>query len=225
MTIVIACFIKPAFDMYLLYSRLDSEGLTAEAKILKKETQTDSSFLEIFSSHAVNNLIRVEFEDLRGNAHESVLGVSRLFYDKYDVGDVIQVLYLRDDPNRCKAAAYIENTKYISKFVIICGAIAWLLFVLLPGIVGTLLISRADNREEIKLEISEMKCPECCLPMQEGYVPLISGINWRCKGESVGLLTVFSVLPGTVWWNPFNRPKLHGFHCPRCKIILFKYRK
>jgi hypothetical protein len=222
MTVVIGCFIKPAFNMYLLYSRLDSEGLKADAKIIKKETQTDSSFLGLFSSHAANNLVRVEFEDLRGNAHESVLGVSRLFYEEYDVGDVIQVLYLRDDPKQCKVAAYVESTKFMSKFVIICGAIAWLLFVLLPGIVVTLVISRAE-RGEIKLDINEMRCPECCLSMQEGYVPLISGVNWRRKEESVGLLTVFSGLPGTVWWNPFNRPKLPGFHCPRCKVILFKY--
>lgn len=222
---VIAWFIKPALNMHILYSRLDSEGLTAEAKILKKETHTDSSFPRIFSSYSLNHQIRIEFKDLRGNAHESVLGVSRLFYDKYEVGDVIQVLYLRDDPKQCKLAAYVESSKLMSKYVVICGAVVWFFIVLVPVIIGVFLISRVEGESDIKLEISEMKCPECSLPMQEGYVPLTSGINWRRKGESVGLLTVFSGLRGTVWWNPFSRPKLPGFHCTRCKVILFKYEK
>ena len=105
----------------------------------------------------------------------------------------------------------------------IYGAIVWLLFVLVPGIIGSLLITNTRSEKDIKLEIGEMKCPECFMLMEEGYIPVTSGINWRGKEKSVGMVTVFSGLPGTVWWNPFNRPKLPGFHCSKCKVVLFKY--
>lgn len=224
-TTAIAWFIVPAFRMYLLYNRLDSEGLTTEARILRTETKANPSFLRILDSYTTKSSMHVEFEDLNGDTYRCILDVSKMLYDEHTVGDFVIVLYLNDDPKQCKLAAYVEGTKDISKIVVISGAVMWLLFVLLPAIIGVLLISRSEDKGEIKLEIGEMRCPECGSQMEEGYIPLISGINWRRQNESVGLLTVFSGLPGTVWWNPFKRPKLPGFHCKRCKVILFKYGK
>ncbi len=225
LTTVVAWFINPAFNMYLLYSRLDSEGVKTEAAIVKRETRIDQSLLGVFSSHAGNHRFSVEFKDLSENVHHSAFNVSKLLFERYEVGDVIQVVCLREDPTKCTAAAHVGNTKLISKYSVICGVIVWLFFVLVPGVIGVFLITRTGGSMNITLEVKEMKCPECFMPMQEGYIPLISGINWRRRGESVGMLTLFSGLPGTVWWNPFNRPKLPGFHCPDCKVVLFKYGK
>ncbi len=224
-TAVIAWFIYPAFKMYRLYTRLGTEGLTAEARILRKETRTSPSFLGIFDSRIKKHLMQVEFEDLGGNFNNAVLDVSKTFYDRHKGGDLVRVLYLRDDPGQCRPVAFVESTRNISKVVVIGGLAVWIFVAVLPAIVGVFLISRTERANEIKLDIEEMRCPECGLPMEEGYIPLTSGINWRYKDEPIGLLAAFSGLPGTVWWNPFKRPKLPGFRCAKCKVILFKYGK
>ncbi len=59
--------------------------------------------------------------------------------------------------------------------------------------------------------------------MEEGYIPVVCGINWRRKDQKIGLPTIFTGLPGTVWWNPFKRPNLPGYHCPKYHIIIFLY--
>jgi len=224
-TAVITWFIYPAFKMYLLYTRLGTEGLTAEARILRKETRTSPSFLGIFDSRTERHLMHVEFEDLGGNFNNVVLDASKTFYDRHEVGDFVRVLYLRNDPGQCRLAAFVESTRYISKVIVICGLAVWVFVALLPAVIGVFLICRSESANEISLDIGEMRCPECGLQMEEGYVPLISGVNWRGKAEPIGLLTVFFGLPETVWWNPFKRPKLPGFRCARCKVILFKYGK
>jgi len=49
---VIGWLVIPAFDMYLLYSPLDSEGLMAKTKILKKEGHAGIPLSEV-QSHLV----------------------------------------------------------------------------------------------------------------------------------------------------------------------------
>lgn len=68
-----------------------------------------------------------------------------------------------------------------------------------------------------------MECPTCKSIMEDGYIPIVGGIHWRRKGQRVGLPSMLTGLPGTVWWNPFRRPKLPAYHCPKCKIIIFVY--
>jgi len=196
---VITWFITPAFNMYLLYSRLESEGLEADAKIVEGEIRADPSFLGIFTSYTEDHQFRIEFKDLGGKVRQSALGVSTSTYERYRVGDYVQVLYLREGPSKCRVAAYVGSTKLISKYVLVCGAVVWLFFVLVSGIIGAFLITRAGGAMDIVIKVKEMKCPECLVSMEEGYIPVTSGINWRRKGESVGMLTVFSGLPGTVW--------------------------
>jgi len=84
LTGVIAWFITPAFNMYLLYSRLESEGLETDAKIIEKEVRAAPSFLGIFTSYAENHHFQIEFKDLGGNVQHSVLGVSTSSYERYE---------------------------------------------------------------------------------------------------------------------------------------------
>jgi hypothetical protein len=64
-------------------------------------------------------------------------------------------------------------------------------------------------------------CPECGIKMAEGYLPMGFGIHWRNINQPVAIPTIFSGLSGTVFW--LKRPRLHGYHCEKCRIIIFKY--
>jgi hypothetical protein len=59
--------------------------------------------------------------------------------------------------------------------------------------------------------------------MEEGYLPLVSGIQWRKGSEPIGLPHALKGLAGTVGWR--GRPRLHAFRCSRCEIVSFQYGK
>lgn len=68
-----------------------------------------------------------------------------------------------------------------------------------------------------------MQCPECKTRMDDGYVPARGGIFWHRKGEKPGLFSFAKGLPGTAAW--LRTAKLEAYHCPRCRLILFRYGK
>ena len=73
--------------------------------------------------------------------------------------------------------------------------------------------------------MSAMKCPQCCLVMEDGYIPTAGGLFWFRKGQRLtGAAVEFAKrLPGTFTW--FRRAKLEAYHCPRCQFVLFRYGK
>jgi hypothetical protein len=76
---------------------------------------------------------------------------------------------------------------------------------------------------KIALKENEIQCPNCLLKMKEGYIPTVGAIPWRNMDQPVGMPTIFSGLPGTIFW--LKRPKLHAYHCKNCRIVTFKYGK
>jgi hypothetical protein len=63
----------------------------------------------------------------------------------------------------------------------------------------------------------EVRCPACGKAMDEGYVPLLSGMSWRRIGEPIGLPHALTGMPGTVGRR--GRPRLHAFRCVPCEIV------
>lgn len=148
-------------------------------------------------------------------------------YDKYGVGDSISVKYMMYDPNISELSATAASSRSLSKLIFYVTISIFVFAVVIPWTVGMFLIQRGSKipQDRRQLNITALKCPECAAYMNVGYVPVTGGITWRNKDEPVGFITNLSGLPGTVWVNPFARPKLPGFHCPNCQIILFKYGK
>jgi hypothetical protein len=137
----------------------------------------------------------------------------------------IPVTFLPESPQRCKLSYSLRGSQAIlSKGLalstgMILFALGSLFFVYRshkqpgPG-------SSSKLTTEMKVE-NPFNCPECGIVMTEGYLPMGFGIHWRNINQPVAIPTIFSGLSGTVSW--LRRPRLHGYHCEKCRIIIFKY--
>lgn len=212
LAIIIGFYIYKNYEEYSYYSELDAHGITTEAQIVEKPP--DQSFHTIYYDQA----------DKQFN---KTFSVSSAMYDKYGAGDSISVKYMEYDPNISELSATATSSKSILKLILYVIISILVFAVAIPWSVGMFLIKRGSKNPPSRrqLNISELKCPECAAYMKAGYIPITGAIAWRNKNEPVGFITNLSGLPGTVWVNPFARPKLPGFHCPNCQIILFKYGK
>jgi len=167
------------------------------------------------------------YYDQADNEFNKTFSVSSAMYDKYGIGDSISLKYMEYDPHISELSVTVASTRSILKLILYVLISIFVLLVAVPWTVGMFLINRGSRNPPSRREfdISELKCPECTAYMNVGYIPITGGLTWRNKDEPVGFVTNLSGLPGTVWVNPFARPKLPGFHCPNCQIILFKYGK
>ena len=202
----------PLYREYSYWTHLEAEGVRSEAVMVTKDP-ADRSF-------------ELEFRDAKGAVATKTFGVSPRFYAEYDIGDTLHVAYLKQNPDRYELWEFVdrrETTKRLTRHGFVMGAAYLVLFAILPVVVGLILYMRRNVREEIKLEISDMKCPLCGVFMQEGYIPATSGVVWRRKNQRRGVITVLHGLPGTVWYNPWKLPRYPGYHCQNCKAIFFKY--
>jgi hypothetical protein len=174
-----------------------------------------------------NHHVRVELNDGKIDPSFCQFGVSKTFYDNNPAGGRIPVTFLPDEPEKCKLLSSISGTQNILlaglsvsslMFLIVFGALYYInRSYKKPGLENPNILTT-----EIEVE-TPMHCPQCNEKMIEGYMPMGFGIHWRKIDHPVGIPTIFSVLPGTIFW--FKRPKLHAYHCEKCKIVTFQYRK
>jgi len=149
------------------------------------------------------------------------VSTSPALYDAAEPGERFEVVYVEWQPGECELASTLEASGIL--FALMSAALALLVVVVL-GL--ALFASRSFTRAEepprrLPADPEAVRCPACGKPMQEGYVPILSGIHWRRLGAPIGLPHVLSGLPGTVGWR--GRPRLHAFRCEPCEILTLQY--
>jgi len=142
-------------------------------------------------------------------------------YDATETGETVEVVYVEWKPGECELVSTISAS----------GRIFWLMTAvigsMLAGVIALgVTLSRSFTRpaypkRRMRVERGEVRCHVCREVMEEGYLPLVSGIQWRMPGDAVGLPHALKGLPGTVGWCA--RPRLHAFRCAQCEVVSFQY--
>jgi hypothetical protein len=146
---------------------------------------------------------------------------SLAIFDATELGDVLEVVRLDSRPGECELSSTIEASAQL--LWIISGGFGFALLGILA--IGAFL-TRSFTRpvyptRRIGVDPRGVRCPACGKEMDEGYLPVLSGIHWRKLGEPIGLPHALGGLPGTVGWR--GRPRLHAFRCMPCEIVMFQY--
>jgi len=136
-------------------------------------------------------------------------------------GQVLEVVYLDWKPGECELASTIEASAGL--LFSISGVVGLLLVgMLVLGLFLTRSFTRsAHPQRRMEVDPREVRCPACGKRMDEGYLPLLSGIHWRKLGDPIGLPHALRGLAGTVGWR--RRPRLHAFRCVPCEIVTFQH--
>jgi hypothetical protein len=146
---------------------------------------------------------------------------SPAIFDATELGDVLEVVHFDSRPGECELSSTIEASAQL--LWILSGGLGFALLGILA--IGTFL-TRSFTRpvyplRRIAADPRGVRCPACGTEMDEGYLPVLSGIHWRKLGEPIGLPHALGGLPGTVGWR--GRPRLHAFRCVPCEIVMFQY--
>jgi hypothetical protein len=146
---------------------------------------------------------------------------SLAIFDATEVGAVLEIVRLDWKPDECELSSTIEASAQL--LWIISGGLGFALVgILALGSFLTRSFTRpAHPTRRIEVDPRDVRCPACGKEMDEGYLPILSGIHWRKLGEPIGLPHALGGLPGTVGWR--GRPRLHGFRCVPCEIVTFHY--
>ncbi len=226
---VIALWAPFTYGGIFLYNRhLLDAGVVESAKIIRKGVLVrDKLVWTRQSQNSGDHQLQVEFFNSGGERNICQFSVSKLLYDYHPPGTKIPVIFLPEDPQKCKMSAGIPGTQLILKFALGISAFMMLfasgsLFFVFKSYKKSGPGDSSSLATEIGLK-EGMCCPKCDSEMIEGYLPMGSGIIWRNINQPVGIPTVFGGLPGTVFLG--KRPKLHAYHCASCKIVTFKYGK
>lgn len=146
---------------------------------------------------------------------------SDAIYERAQPGDRLAVVVRPEVPGECT----LESTLEYSLVVLVSLGAAVGFFILLLVSVGAWihrsLAAAPRLTAHLGLGPKDVSCPGCGAEMAEGYLPLLSGVHWRCIDEPIGLPHALSGLPGTVGWR--GRPCLHAFRCAACRIVTFGY--
>jgi hypothetical protein len=187
--------------------RLHDNGEREQARVLEKLEEHGSFALLIEEgSHA-------------GDA--CTADTSKAIFAATERGDTLEVVYVDWKPGTCELSSTIEAS----------AQLLWILFAGLAFVIGSLLafglfLQRSFTRpahpaRRMAVDARDVRCPACGKAMDEGYVPLLSGVHWRRPGEPIGLPHALAGLPGTVGWK--GRPRLHAFRCAPCEILTLQY--
>lgn len=206
--------------------RFESEGVVVESELRMKGIVIGGE-LEIPDHRTLpsdNHQFLVNYTNEKGNQFFCRLPVSKKRYESHESGQKLTVVYLSSNPSSCMLESEIEFNFSLLKAIVLAG-----LFFALIGLLFIYYIYRQYRKPRegesagltTEFGTLEMQCPECGSPMTEGFIPTTGGITWRDKGESTGIPTIISGLPGTIFW--LKRPKLHAFRCRKCKNVLFKH--
>lgn len=217
--------VKYGHDFLLNYMLLH-KGVVENVQVIKKGIIVyDELVWTDQTQPSDNHQFQVQLPGAGKEENICQISVSKSLYDLTPAGSRISVTFLPGKPWKCKLSSSIQGTMSIlmaghalSAFMLLCafGAAIFLYRSHKKPAPGDL----SDLTTNMELD-KEVHCPKCSEQMKEGYLPMGFGIHWRNIDQPMGLPTIFGVLPGTVFW--FKRPKLHAYHCTRCKIVLFQY--
>ncbi len=215
-------------NAFFLNYLLIHKGVKENAQVVKKGIVVNGELKWFVQTQPSDNhqfLVKLSNSDIT----ESLCGlsVSKSLYRITPVGASIPVTFLQGRPQECKLSSSIQGTRSI----LIAGHVLSA-FMLLFVFGAVFFLYRSHKKPEpgalsglttdMKLK-GEVHCPKCNEHMAEGYLPMGFGIHWRNIDQPIGLPTIFGALPGTLFL--FKRPKLHAYHCTRCKIVIFQYNK
>lgn len=176
----------------------------------------------VLSTHDDGVSVRIEGYDV-GQARTCFVPRGDLGRDELAAGDPLAVVIHADLPERCTTQVTLDASEALM-LAMTATFVAFLLGLLLFGLVVQRSLTAAPVlTTHLDLEAKPLACPRCGKPMDEGYLPLVAGVHWRKPGEPTGLPHALGGLPGTVGWR--GRPRLHGFRCETCEVVLFRYGK
>jgi hypothetical protein len=227
--ITIALWFPFKYGYAFIYNhRLLKKGVVEHARVVKKGIMVNKELVwatETRPSSDHQLLVRLSKAGI-----EPVIcqfGVSKSLYDDTSPGERISVMFLTEEPEKCKLYYGIDGTQKI--LMAGFGLSSLMIFIAF----GSMFFIRRSYRRpgpgnssylttEMECE-GDLYCQQCSEKMAEGYLPMGFGIHWRSINHPVGIPNIFGVLPGTMFW--LKRPKLHAFHCEKCRIVTFKYGK
>lgn len=211
---------------FLLNRALLSEGVAENAQIYKKGILVNGKLIWTQQTKPSDeHVFIVKLSSQGGRESLCQFGVTQRLYYNSPLGIRIPVTFLPESPQRCKLSYSLRGSQSIlSKgFALSAGMLLLAL--------GSLFFIRHSHKKSGPGNSSQLttaikseetpNCPECGIKMTEGYLPMGFGIHWRNINQPVAIPTIFSGLSGTVFW--LKRPRLHGYHCEKCRIIIFKY--
>lgn len=210
---------------FVRYQRLASRGVETPAAIVTRGIVT-GDYLEIREDTRSSDSHAFDVMPASGRPRAVCrVRVSRSLYRAREIDDEISVTHLPGEFDRCVLTRALPVNRALSIFVLAASGLAVLLGIGLLAFVylgfrkpsaerPTRLTSRFDPGVRAL-------CPSCGSDMAEGYVPATGGLAWREPDEPVGLPTIFSGLPGTVFW--LRRPRLQAFRCEECQVLTLKY--
>ncbi len=211
---------------FLLNRALLNSGVVENAQIYKKGILVNGKLIWTQQTKPSDeHVFVVRFSTKRGTEDLCQFGVTQRLYNNSPLGMRISVTFLPESPQRCKLSYSIPGSQSIL-FKGLALSAGMLLLAL-----GSILFIRHSHKKpgpgsssklttEMRVE-SPLNCPECGIKMTEGYLPMGFGIHWRNINQPVAIPTIFSGLSGTVFW--LKRPRLHAYHCEKCRIVIFKY--
>jgi len=212
--------------VFLLNRSLLREGVVENAQIFKKGILVDGKLVwTLQTKPSDEHVFIVKLLSQGGRENLCQFGVTQRLYNNSSLGVSIPVTFLPENPERCKLSYSLPGSQSILSKGLALSA-AMILFAL-----GAIFFIHHSHKQPgpgsssqlttvIKSEESP-NCPEWGIKMTGGYLPMGFGIHWRNMNQPVAIPTIFSGLSGTVFW--LKRPRLHGYRCKKCRIIIFKY--
>ena len=226
--ILIALWVPFKYGAAFLYNRaLLRSGVLENAQIYKKGILVNGKLIWPLqqTKPSDEHVFIVRLSTKRGTENLCQFGVTQRLYNNSPLGIRIPVTFLPENPEKCKLSYSLPGSQSI-----LFKGLALSAGMLLFAFGSLFFVYRSHNKAgpgsssklttEIKTD-NPVNCPECNIKMTEGYLPMGFGIHWRNINQPVAIPTIFSGLSGTVLW--LKRPRLHAYHCEKCRIIIFKY--
>jgi hypothetical protein len=210
---------------FLLNRALLKAGVSENGQIVKKGILVNGKLVWTQQTKPSDDHVFIVKLLNHGKEDLCQFGVSRRLYNNSPLGIKIPVTFLPENPQLCKLSFSLPGSQSIlSKGLLLSAGMMLFAF-------GTLFYIYHSHKQPgpgssshltttIKSEDAP-NCPQCGIKMAEGYLPMGFGIHWRNINQPVAMTTIFSGLSGTV--SLLKRPKFHGYHCEKCRIIIFKY--
>ena len=158
----------------------------------------------------------LRFDD--GQACSVNLGPTAL--EDFELGEGVMAVRRGDRPGECELLSTIEASRaFLTAFAAL--VVALLLLVLLTAIGLNRVLNQVPELTT-RFDAGPLPCPRCQAPMEEGYLPLQSGVPWRRPDQPIGVAHAFHGLPGTAP-GLRTRPRVHAYRCEPCEVVTFRY--
>lgn len=227
LVIIIALWFPFKYGLDFLHNRaLLKSGVAENAQIFRKGILINDKLIWTQQTNPSDeHVFIVKLSNQGGREDLCQFGVTQRLYNNSPPGVRVPVTFLPENPQRCKLSYSLPGSQAIlSRGLLLSGgmlliALGAIFFIhhshKKPGPGSSTKLTTEINTE------NPVICLQCNRIMSEGYLPMGFGIHWRNINQPVAIPTIFSGLTGTVFW--LKRPRLHAYHCDKCRIIIFKY--